>query len=100
MIDESTGDLFGIGELHQLYLGPTAEAGESFVRMMHIALDYARRELKGQAFIVEDRARKMTNRERLRLPVAQLVAPGHEEIRSGRRRFQNIKGFRKRNGPS
>ena len=100
VIDESTGDLQGTSLLCRMYLGPPAEAGEDLVRMMQIALVHAQRELQRHTSVVEDYARGMTNRERLRLPVAQLVAPGPEEIRIGRRKFQNIKGSRKRKSPS
>ena len=96
VIDESTGDLQGTGELHHMYLGPRAEASEDLGRMMRIALDHAQRELKRHAAAVEDYAKGMTGCERLRLPAARLVVPGPEEIRIGRRKFQNIKGSRKR----
>ncbi len=95
VIDGSTGDLNGIGHLHQLWVGPKAEAADDLVRVMEIALIHGRRELKRCESVVKDYVERMTNRERLRLPVAHTVAPGHRDIHMGRRKFHNIKSARK-----
>ena len=96
VIDESTGDFRGIGHLRQVWAGPTAEAGDDLVRMMEIALIHARRALERCESVVKDYVEKMTSRERLRLRVANTIAPGHRETHMGRRKFHNIKNARKR----
>ena len=96
VIDEVTGDLHGIGHLQQLWVGPNTEAGDDLGRMMEIALIHARRELKRCESVVKDYVDRMTNRDRLRLPVAHTVVPGHREIHMGRRKFHNIKSARTR----
>ena len=100
VIDESTGELHALGCLQHAYLGPKAKAGDDLVRMMEIALAHARQELKKCYSVVEDYVRRMKNRERLKLPVANTTIPGHGEIHMGRRKFHNIKNDRKRKSPS
>ena len=100
VIDESTGDFRGIGHLSQVWLGPKAEAGDDLVRMMEIALTHARRELERCASVVKDYVERMTSRERLQLPVAKTIAPGHRDTHMGRRKFHNIKNASKGERPS
>ena len=96
VLDESTGELRGLGCLWHAYLGPKAKDGDDLVRMMEIALAHARQELKKCYSVVADYVKRMKNRERLKLPVANTTVPGHGEIHMGRRKFHNIKNDRKR----
>ena len=100
LLDEKTGEFRGFGFLHQSWVGPKPEAGDDLVRMMRIALAHARREMKRCHSVVEDYVKRMTNRERLRLPVATTTVPGQGEIHMGRRKFHNIKNARNRKSPS
>ena len=100
LLDESTGAWRGVGNLCMSYVGPKAEDSDTLVRMMKIALDHAQRELKSCESAVRDCVERMTNHERLRLPVANTIAPGHRDIHMGRKKFRNIKNARKRKNPS
>lgn len=96
VIDDSTGDVHGFGHLYHSYVGPKAEAGDDLVRMIEIALAHAQRQQNECASVVKDYIEKMTERERLSLPIANTIVPSHKEIHMGRRKFYNIKKSQKR----
>ena len=100
LIDESTGEFRGFGHLHQSWVGPKAEAGGDFARMIEIALVHAQRKLERCESAVKGVVQGMTNRERRKLPVANTVVPGQGEIHMGRRKFRNIKNGGRRKSAS
>ena len=96
IVIDDTGDFRGLGTLSHLYMGPTRDAGDDLIRMMEIALSYARKEVKDREFQLRQEIQKLENAERLRLPAANTVIPGSHEIRMGRLKFGNIKRILKR----
>ena len=91
VIDEDTGEFQGLGHLSTLYMGPKADAGRDLIRMMEIALGHARTEVKELESQLSDEIQNLEDTERLRLPAANTVIPGSEEVHMGRRKFGNIK---------
>ena len=75
LIDESTGEFRGFGHLHQSWVGPKAEAGGDFARMIEIALVHAQRKLERCESAVKGVVQGMTNRERRKIARGQHSSP-------------------------
>ena len=96
VVDESSGELTGVGSLQHSYLGPREEAGNDLVRFLTVALVHARRERDRLRELITNQVKAMPSQKRLRLPKAQTVVPSPENIRLGRRRHSQLVALKNR----
>lgn len=92
VIDEHTGAVQGVGHLSHSYKGPKPDAARDLIRVIEVTLDHAHGEVRRHEHDLRNELDKLNKFERLSLPLANTTVPSSEDIRMGRKKFQNIKG--------
>ena len=90
VVDESSGDFLGLGNLMMAYSRPVLEGADDLIMFVSIALTQARARRSDAKKVVESQVKAMTARQRLRLPIANAKAATGGALRIGRKKFANI----------
>lgn len=94
-----TGKLLGFGSQVVSHSHECPENADCLVRAIGLALSYVEKQIHSLEPIVIAQVKEMPSHSRLRLPIAGIKSPSPDELRMGRRKYDNLNKLLRRDIP-